>query len=276
MGDEQLGSWREGRAKDAIVDFVRTVSTDGPTFVPPQERIATFDNDGTLWCEKPMPIQLDFVLRRFAAMVDDAPELKDRQPWKATVERDHGWFEALVDAHYAGDDTGVKVLLSGLLAAYDGMSIDDFEASSDAFLRSTQHPTQRLDRRLLTDPNHPAMCIHDAPRVARLDERGRTCAPTRSPRNGRAGAPDERVGVGRDRCRSSDPVDGAGLPVPAARRRRPSDRHGASQASPTGVLTRSDTHPSFAGGGGGRVGTGRWGRRPGCAGGPAARSRLAS
>jgi phosphoserine phosphatase len=138
---EALESWRDGRTKDSIVEFVRSVTTDGPTFVPPEERIAAFDNDGTLWCEKPMPIQLDFVLRRFATMVEDAPELRERQPWKATVERDHGWFEALVNAHYAGDDTDVKVLLAGLLAAYDGMSVEDFEASSDAFLRSTQHPT---------------------------------------------------------------------------------------------------------------------------------------
>ena len=100
-----------------------------------------FDNDGTLWCEKPMPIQLDFILRRFAEMAAAQPELRDRQPWKAVVERDHAWFGALMDQHYAGDDTNVKTLAGGILAAYAGISVDDFEAQADAFMRSTQHPT---------------------------------------------------------------------------------------------------------------------------------------
>jgi hypothetical protein len=62
---DPLGSWRDGQAKRAIVGFVQRVSAeDGPETVPIEERVAVFDNDGTLWCEKPMPIQLDFVLRR--------------------------------------------------------------------------------------------------------------------------------------------------------------------------------------------------------------------
>ena len=136
-----LESWREGKTKEAILGFVRSVSEDGPTLVAPADRIATFDNDGTLWCEKPMPIQLDFILRRLFAMADAQPDLRERQPWKAAYERDYGWLGALVDQHYAGDDTGVEVLASGVLAAYDGMSVEDFEAQSGAFLRSTQHPT---------------------------------------------------------------------------------------------------------------------------------------
>jgi hypothetical protein len=136
-----LESWREGKTKEAILGFVRSVSEDGPTLVAPADRIATFDNDGTLWCEKPMPIQLDFILRRLFAMAEAQPDLRERQPWKAAYERDYGWLGALVDQHYAGDDTGVEVLASGVLAAYDGMSVEDFEAQSGAFLRSTQHPT---------------------------------------------------------------------------------------------------------------------------------------
>ena len=65
-----LSSWRDGPARQAIVDFVeRTCGEDGSAAVPVEERVAVFDNDGTLWCEKPMPIQLDFILRRFAEMV---------------------------------------------------------------------------------------------------------------------------------------------------------------------------------------------------------------
>jgi hypothetical protein len=71
---DPLGSWREGATKQAIVDFVQRVTTEGPPdFVPPQERVAVFDNDGTLWCEKPMPIQLDFILRRLVVMADQDP-----------------------------------------------------------------------------------------------------------------------------------------------------------------------------------------------------------
>ncbi|MGZ8566029.1 MAG: HAD family hydrolase [Actinomycetota bacterium] len=139
---DPLGSWRDGQAKRAIVGFVQRVSAEeGPDAVAIEERVAVFDNDGTLWCEKPMPIQLDFVLRRFAEMAATQPELSSRQPWKATVENDHGWFGALMDEHYAGDDSKVKVLAGGLLAAYDGISVEDFEQESESFLRSAQHPT---------------------------------------------------------------------------------------------------------------------------------------
>jgi phosphoserine phosphatase len=141
MTERALASWRDGKARDAIVGFVRSVTQDGPGFVPPEERVATFDNDGTLWCEKPMPIQLDFILRRFAAMAQAQPELRDRQPWKATVEGDHAWFQALMTDHYAGDDTNVHVLAGGLLAAYDGITVEEFETQSDTFLRSAKHPT---------------------------------------------------------------------------------------------------------------------------------------
>jgi len=131
-----LLSWRDGAAKQAIVDFVG--QTDS---VPVEERIAVFDNDGTLWCEKPMPIQLDFVLRRFVEMAEASPELRERQPWKAAYERDYGWLGSLMQEHYAGDDTNVKVLGAGILAAYEGISVEDFEAQSDEFLRTAQHPT---------------------------------------------------------------------------------------------------------------------------------------
>jgi phosphoglycolate phosphatase-like HAD superfamily hydrolase len=141
MADQALASWRDGPTKESILTFVRSVSGDGPDFVPEGERVAAFDNDGTLWCEKPMPIQLDFILRRLFAMAEAQPDLRERQPWKAAYERDYGWMGALVAQHYAGDDTNVQVLAAGVLAAYDGMTVEEFEAQSDAFLRSAQHPT---------------------------------------------------------------------------------------------------------------------------------------
>src|SRR6476646_6206948 len=111
MSAAVLPSWRDGAARQAIMDFVE--KTCGENGVPAQERIAVFDNDGTLWCEKPMPIQLDFILRRFAEMVQAQPDLRDRQPWKAVAEHDLDWFGSLMAQHYAGDDTNVRTLAGG-------------------------------------------------------------------------------------------------------------------------------------------------------------------
>jgi phosphoserine phosphatase len=121
------------------------VTGDGrPGHVPPAERVAVFDNDGTLWCEKPMPIQADFILRRLFEMAEADPELRERQPWKAAYGHDNAWLGAVIAEHYAGDDSNVKTLLGGILSAFAGISVDEFEAKSDAFLRTAQHPT--LDR----------------------------------------------------------------------------------------------------------------------------------
>jgi hypothetical protein len=128
-----LASWNAGEAKRAIVKFVERTVTDG---VPVEERAAVFDNDGMLWCEKPMPIQAEFILRRLFEMAQADPELRGRQPWKAAYERDHGWLRTVLAEHYAGNDTDARTLLAGVLAAYAGISVEDFEAKSDAFLRT--------------------------------------------------------------------------------------------------------------------------------------------
>jgi phosphoserine phosphatase len=133
-----LAGWAEGAARRAIVEFVERTEASG---VPPGERVAVFDNDGTLWCEKPLPIQADFILRRLAAMAEADPELRERQPWKAAYERDYGWLSRVLAEHYAGDDTNVRTLLAGVLAAHAGISVDEFEAQADAFLRTARHPT---------------------------------------------------------------------------------------------------------------------------------------
>jgi hypothetical protein len=105
-----LESWRDGAAKQAIVTFVERAVSD----VPVQERVAVFDNDGTPWCEKPLPIQADFILRRPSEMARADPELRGRQPWKAAYEHDYGWLGTVMAEHYAGDDTNVRTLLDGV------------------------------------------------------------------------------------------------------------------------------------------------------------------
>jgi phosphoserine phosphatase len=158
--DAELSSWRDGPTKQAIIEFVgRTCGQHGSVAVPVEERVAVFDNDGTLWCEKPLPIQADFILRRLAEMVGPQPELGERQPWKAAVEGDAGWFGGLMAQHYEGDDTDVKTLVAGILAAYAGISVEDFEARSDAFLRSANHPT--LNRRYLECTYGPMVQLLD-------------------------------------------------------------------------------------------------------------------
>ena len=137
--DDPLPTWHEGAAKEAILSFV-----DQTDALPVSDRVAVFDNDGTLWCEKPMPIQLDFVLRRLAEMAEADPTLRDQQPWKAAHERDYSWLARVVAEHYAGDDTNVRTLGAGLLAAFANISVEEFEADADAFLHSARHPT--LDR----------------------------------------------------------------------------------------------------------------------------------
>ena len=138
---ESLAAWNDGPAKDAVLDFVERVSADG---IPPAERVAVFDNDGTLWCEKPLPIQADFILRRLHEMAEADPGLREKQPWKAAYERDYAWLGKVMVEHYAGDDTNVRTLLGGVIAAHAGISVDEFEEQADSFLHTAQHPT--LDR----------------------------------------------------------------------------------------------------------------------------------
>jgi phosphoglycolate phosphatase-like HAD superfamily hydrolase len=142
MAMDALTSWRDGPAKQAIVDFVDGVCGDerSPS-VPLEHRVAVFDNDGTLWCEKPMPIQFDFIFRRLVQMAEADPALRDRQPWRAAHDRDVGWFAGVMADHYAGVDTDLPTLLAGILAAHQGISVEEFEQQADAFLRTAQHPT---------------------------------------------------------------------------------------------------------------------------------------
>src|SRR6187551_1077098 len=100
-----LKSWNDTPTRQVIVDFVDSVTReDRPTLIPPDERIAVFDNDGTLWPEHPMPVQLDFTLRRFAEQAAADPKLQSEYPWKAAHEEDFAWFGAAMTKHYHGDD----------------------------------------------------------------------------------------------------------------------------------------------------------------------------
>ena len=87
-----------------------------------------------------MPIQADFILRRLSEMARADPGLRGRQPWKAAYERDYGWLAAVLAEHYAGNDANVRTLLAGVLGAYEGISVEEFEVKSGVFLRTAKHP----------------------------------------------------------------------------------------------------------------------------------------
>lgn len=143
----ELKSWNDGGSKRAIEDFVKRVTTPGSAdFVEPEARVAVYDNDGTLWCEKPMPIELGFILQRLAEMAESDTALRDKQPWKAAYNKDYAWLGEVITKHYRGDDSDVKVLIGGILKAFEGMPVDVYQSAAESFLLKAPHPT--LKRRL--------------------------------------------------------------------------------------------------------------------------------
>ena len=137
-----LAAWRDGPTREALIAFAETAAQT----VPPEERVAVFDNDGTLWCEKPMPVELGFILQRLAVMAEADESLREKQPWKAAHEKDVAWLGGVMERHYAGDDADVKVLLGGVLAAFAGHTVEAYLAAAASFLDEATHPT--LGRRL--------------------------------------------------------------------------------------------------------------------------------
>jgi phosphoglycolate phosphatase-like HAD superfamily hydrolase len=128
---DPLLSWNDGAVKKAITDFVVRVTTQGgPDFVAVPERIATFDNDGTLWTEQPYYFQFAFALDRIKAMAPQHPEWKNKQPFKALLEGDKKTFAA------AGKDG----LLQVLAATHAGMTIDDFTKAVIDSTDTARHP----------------------------------------------------------------------------------------------------------------------------------------
>lgn len=126
-----LPSWNEGPTKSAIIDFIARVTREGgPDYVPPAERIAVFDNDGTLWSEQPMYVQLAFGLDRIKAQSAQHPEWKTTQPFKAALEGD---AKTLAQG-------GAKSLAELIMASHAGMTSDEFDTIVRDWLRTARHP----------------------------------------------------------------------------------------------------------------------------------------
>ncbi|HYM89913.1 MAG TPA: hypothetical protein VES92_12455, partial [Nitrospiraceae bacterium] len=129
--DDPLPSWNDGSVKQAVVDFVDRVTTEGgPDFVAPPERVATFDNDGTLWSEQPVYFQLQFALDRVKTLAPQHPEWKEKQPFKALLEGDKQAFAA----------GGEKALLEVMAVSHSGMTTEEFEGIVKEWLATAKHP----------------------------------------------------------------------------------------------------------------------------------------
>ena len=128
---QPLASWNEGTAKSAVVQFVSAVTTAGtPTFVAPAERIAVFDNDGTLWVEQPIYVQFAFALDRVKALAPRHPEWNTTPPFNAILKGDVKAFAA----------SGEKGLMQVLAATHSGMTTDEFAATVSDWLATARHP----------------------------------------------------------------------------------------------------------------------------------------
>jgi len=132
-GNELLPNWNEGAAKAAILEFVESVTEPGASYVPPVDRIATFDNDGTLWCEKPQYVQVGLLLGRWKAMIEADPAKAKEQPYKALAENDLSWFSNLY--------SHLPDLLKGIGEAYEGYTVEAFERAVLEFFATATHPT---------------------------------------------------------------------------------------------------------------------------------------
>ena len=134
-GTPALALWRDGAAKAAILDFVARVTTAGHAdYVPPADRIAVFDNDGTLWAEQPLPVQAFFVLDRIRALAPQHPEWRDQQPFKAVLDGDSAGIMAV----------GMDGLVALVMATHAGMTTEAFAGLVRDWIATARHA--RFDR----------------------------------------------------------------------------------------------------------------------------------
>jgi phosphoglycolate phosphatase-like HAD superfamily hydrolase len=141
---DPLPSWNDGPAKTAVIELVMgTTDTGSPKFVPPQERIATFDNDGTLWAEQPMYFQLLFALDRVKALAPQHPEWKDKEPFASLLKGD-------VKGALAG---GERAMAEIMMATHAGMTTEEFTQTVKDWIATAKHPkTGRLYTEMVYQP----------------------------------------------------------------------------------------------------------------------------
>jgi phosphoserine phosphatase len=126
-----LESWNDSAAKSTILEFVSRVTNEvGSDYVPAAERVAVFDNDGTLWCEQPIQVQIFFLIDRVKALAEKDPAMKERQPFKALLEQN---FSELLGL-------GKQAAIELFAATHAGMSEEAFDVMARSWFASAQHP----------------------------------------------------------------------------------------------------------------------------------------
>ena len=134
LNGDKLKSWNDGLVKESILNFLNSSIVKGPNYVKPEDRIATFDNDGTLWVEKPMPVQLNFVFRAFVKTAQKDSSLVDKQPYKAILERDETFFHKALEQ----DPKAIISLEDAMAREWSGTTPDEFEAEVKNFFATVK------------------------------------------------------------------------------------------------------------------------------------------
>ncbi len=138
MNGRLLPSWNDGRARSAILGFIERVTAEGTSdYVPPADRIAVFDNDGTLWCEQPVPVQAFFLFDRIKQLATRDTSLYQQQPFKAFLEHD---TDAIANL-------GKRGISEVFFATHAGMSEEEFDRAASQWFERARHP--KFDRRFL-------------------------------------------------------------------------------------------------------------------------------
>jgi phosphoglycolate phosphatase-like HAD superfamily hydrolase len=131
LSKEPLRSWRAGPTRQAIIAFVQQITDETlPTYLPPSERIAAFDNDGTLWCEKPSYVQEGFIIQFFRNSAERDPQLRNRQPYKAFLENDRAYFKTL----------GIHEVGELVLQAVANLPQEEYVQNIRQFFAEERHP----------------------------------------------------------------------------------------------------------------------------------------
>ena len=141
---DPLPSWNQGKSKQSIIEFVKKVTTKGsPDFVPVDERIATFDNDGTLWVEQPLYTQLMFALDRIKELAPQHPQWKDKEPFASLLKGD-------VKTALAGGEPAIGEIV---MVTHSGMTTDEFDQRVQSWISTARHPaTKRLYTEMVYQP----------------------------------------------------------------------------------------------------------------------------
>lgn len=135
MKESPLSLWRDGGAKSRILDFVKkTNDRSSKHYVPREERIAVFDNDGTLWCERPVPFQATFILERLISLAKTNPELREKIPFQLNIDHAQAWMAEVITRHYRGEEVQLDELATLLLMAFEDIEVHAYQKMVRDFL----------------------------------------------------------------------------------------------------------------------------------------------